>query len=107
MGDDPFSAKNLVATAYMAAIAGVSGAVSFYQKVKAGKARPFNVPEFAGEIIISGTVGVMTFWFFKGMGINEYLTAAGVAVSGHMGARAIFLAETKVEEFFKTWTPKN
>lgn len=107
MTDDPFSAKNLLATAYMAAIAGASGAVSFYQKVKAGKARPFNIPEFAGEIIISGTVGVVTFWIFKGLGVNEYLTAAGVAISGHMGARAIFLAETKVEEFFDSWKPKN
>lgn len=96
--DDPFSHKNLIATAYMAAVAGAGGLVSFYQKVKAGKVRAFNVVEFVGEIVISGAVGILTYWICKGLEVNEYLTVAGVAITGHMGARAIFVAETKIEE---------
>src|SRR5678809_1102853 len=98
MIDDPFSSKNLVATAYMAAIAGAGGLVSFYQKVKAGKVRVFNIVEFVGEIVISAAVGILTYWICKGLEVNEYLTISGVAITGHMGARAIFVLESKAEE---------
>lgn len=106
MTDDPFGTKELLATAYMAGIAGLSGAVAFYQKVKAGVSRPFNIPEFVGEIFVSGLVGVVTYWVMHGLEINDYLTAAGVAIAGHMGTRAIFLAETKLEDLVKAWGPK-
>lgn len=106
MTEDPFSTKNLIATAYMAVIAGLGGAVGFVQKVKAGKARPFNIPEFVGEIFVSGSVGVVTYWIMHGLDINDYLAAAGVAIAGHMGTRAIFLLESKAEELVKNFGPK-
>lgn len=100
--DDPFSTKNLIAAGYMAAVASIGGIVSFYQKVKVGKVRAFNVVEFVGEIVISGIVGVLTYWICKGLEVNEYLTVAGVAITGHMGTRAIFIVESKVETFLDT-----
>jgi hypothetical protein len=104
--DDPFSAKNLVATGYMAIVAGAGGLVNFYQKVKTGKARAFNIPEFIGEVVVSAAVGIVTYWVCKGLEINEYLTVAGVAITGHMGARAIFVLESKAEDLVKQWGPK-
>lgn len=89
----PFVAKNLWPTVWMATVALAGGAVSFYQKVKAGNARAFNITELIGEMFTSAVVGVVTFWICKGFGVDEYLTAAGVAITGHMGARAIFIAE--------------
>jgi uncharacterized membrane protein len=64
--DSPFVVQNLIPTLWMLGVAAAGGAVSFYQKVKAGKVR-------------------------------EYMTAAAVAITGHMGARAIFLAEQFIE----------
>jgi uncharacterized membrane protein (DUF4010 family) len=78
-------------------VAAAGGAVSFYQKVKAGKVRAFNVTEFIGEIFTSAFVGLVTFWICKYYGVGEYMTAAAVAITGHMGARAIFLAEQFIE----------
>jgi hypothetical protein len=89
----PFVANNFWPTVWMAAVALTGGAVSFYQKVKNGNARAINITEFIGEMFTSAVVGVVTFWICKGFGVNEYLTAAGVAITGHMGARAIFIAE--------------
>ena len=106
MTEDPFSAKNLIATGYMAVIAGAGGLVSFYQKVKAGQARAFNISELVGEIVVSGFVGLVTYAVCKGLEVNEYLTIAGVAITGHMGTRAIFMLETKAEELVKGFTPK-
>lgn len=96
--EGPFDPKNIVPTLWMAAIAAAGGWVNFQQKVKAGHARAFNFAELAGELFISASVGIVTYWICKGFGVNEWLTAAGVAVSGHMGARAIFLAEKTVEQ---------
>ncbi len=94
----PFSMKNLVPTMWMVAIAMIGGAVNFYQKVKSGKARSINVTELIGEMVTSAFAGLVCFWICKSYGVNEYLTTAGVAISGHMAARAIFLIEQIIED---------
>ena len=94
----PFVAKNIIPTLWMVAISAASGALSFYHKVQDGKVRAFNITEFIGEIVTSCIVGLVTFWICKGLEVNEYLTAAGVAITGHMGARAIFIAEQWFEK---------
>lgn len=94
---DPFSAKNLFPTLWMVGVAMLGGAVSFYGKVRAGTARAANIAELVGELFISGTVGVFTYWLLQGLEVNPYLIAAGVGISGHMGSRAIFVAEKWIE----------
>ena len=76
------------------------GFVSFMQKHKNGKVRAFNFTEFIGEVVTSGFVGVVTFWLCKYSNFSEYLTAALCAVTGHMGSRAIFIAEMTFEKWF-------
>jgi hypothetical protein len=93
----PFSFKALIPTFYIIGISAVSGALSFHQKVKAGRAKWANITEFVGEIFTSMFVGLGTFWICKGFEVNEWLSAAAVAVTAHMGARAIFLAEQWIE----------
>lgn len=93
----PFSDANLIPTLWMAVIAALGGAANWYQKVKAGQARAFNVMELVGEILVSAFVGLVTYWICKGYGVNEWLTAAAVAITGHMGSRAIFIAEQWLE----------
>ena len=102
----PEVVKHIIPSLYMAAIAAAGGALSFYSKVKTGKVRAFNITEFVGEIVTSAIVGLVTFWICKGFGVNEWLTAAGVAISGHMGARAIFLLEKTLEKKADTWAGK-
>lgn len=74
-------------------IASWGGAVSFYRKMKAGRARPFNIVEMIGEIATSAFVGVLTFWLCESAGINQLMSAALIGVSGHMGSRAIWQLE--------------
>lgn len=96
--DGPFSPDQLGPTAIMALVAVLGGCISFYGKWKAGKVRFFNVMELIGELFVSAACGVGAYWVFKGFEVNPYLTAAGVAVVGHMGTRAIFMAEQWVEK---------
>lgn len=106
MDPGPFDWKNLIPTIWMLLVAGAGGAVSWYGKVKAGHARAFNLTELIGEMLVSAFVGVVTYWICKGFGVSEWLTAAGVAISGHMGARAIFILERAIEKKVETMAEK-
>lgn len=102
----PFVAKNIVPTLWMVGVAVLGGLVSFYQKVRSGRTRPMNITELLGEIVTSAFAGLITYWICKFYGVNEYLMAAGVAISGHMGARAIFIAENWIEKKAEQQLPK-
>lgn len=75
----------------------LGGSVNFYRKLKQGHVRPFNVAELLGELMISAFVGVVTFLLCKGAGLNEFLTAGLVGLTGHMGTRAIMRMEKYLE----------
>lgn len=78
------------------------GLVSFFRKYKEGKTRAFNIVEFIGEIVISAFVGVVTFLLCEAGNINHLVSAALVAISGHMGSRAIFIFERYAEKWAET-----
>ena len=75
------------------ALAILGGVVSFMRKLQLGHTRVFNLVEFVGEIVTSAFAGVITFWMCEHSGLSPLVTAAFVGISGHMGSRAIFMAE--------------
>lgn len=84
--------------AWVIVLSSLGGAVNFYQKLKQGSARPFNFAELLGEIVGSAFVGIITFLLCKNSGFNELITAALVAITGHMGSRAMMLFERVLEK---------
>lgn len=76
------------------------GAVSYIQKVRSGKIHKWSFTELVGELVTSGLIGVLTFWLCEFGNLPPLLTAAFVGISGHMGARGIFLLEQKLERWF-------
>ena len=89
---DPFS-YSVLTYAWVVCLSGWGGIVNFIRKLHAGNARPFNVTELVGEIIISAFAGLITFWLCEASDINPFVGAALIGVSGHMGSRAIFAVE--------------
>ena len=87
------NAVSLWTYAGVIAVSGWGGVVAFIQKRRAGVARPFNFIELIGEVTTAGFCGVLTFWLCQAWHVNEWITAAAVGVSGHMGSRGIFLLE--------------
>jgi len=85
---------------WVIAISSWGGVVSFYRKMKAGRARPFNVIEFIGELTTSAFVGVITFWMCESAEIGQLMSAALIGISGHMGSRAIWQFEQWAERQF-------
>lgn len=79
-------------------VAAAGGAVNFQRKMREGAARAFNLTEFIGELFTSAFAGVLTFWLCEWQGIASLLSAVLIAISGHMGSRAIFGIEKWAEK---------
>lgn len=89
---------------WVSLLAMVGGLVSFIRRLNQN-----NKPErlgilfakLAGELIISGFAGVVTFYFCEYLNVEPLLTAVLVAISGHMGGNAIDLLTKSVEKIVK------
>lgn len=75
------------------------GVAGYIRKARRGAVVRFSVAELLGEIVISAFVGLITFYLCDASQIDPRLTAVMVAISGHMGSRAIFLFETRATRF--------
>ena len=73
------------------------GLVNFSHKLQEGRTSPFRFTEFVGEIVTSAFAGLLTFWLCEAAGIDKLLSAVLIAISGHMGSRAIFRLERWME----------
>lgn len=91
---------SLITYAWVAGLAIWGGVVSYYRKVKAGISRRFNFAELIGEILTSALAGVMTFWLCEWGQVDPLLSAVLIALSGHMGPRAIFQMEQMMNKKF-------
>ncbi len=78
----------------------LGGAASFARKVKQGHARAWNFAEFLGEVVISALAGLITFFLCEWSNFSPLLSAALIAIAGHMGSRAIFRFEGLLDEKF-------
>lgn len=90
---------SLITYGWVIVLAMWGGLASFIAKNKAGKARPFNVAELIGELVVSGLVGVLTFYLCTWANIDPLLAAALVGISGHMGSRAMAYFERYAERW--------
>lgn len=86
-------AYSFITYGWVFALAILGGVVSFMRKLQTGHTRVFNLVEFIGEIVTSAFAGVLTFWMCEHSGLSPLMTAAFVGISGHMGSRALFMAE--------------
>ena len=96
---DPTS-YSFITYAWVFGLSSLGGFVSFMNKVKTGHARAFNVAEFLGEIATSAFAGVITFWLCESSGIDKLISACLIAISGHMGSRAIMFFEDYLTKKF-------
>lgn len=55
--------------------------------------------KLAGELIVSGFAGLITFYLFEHLNVSPLLTAVCVGISGYMGGNFIDLVSNKLEKF--------
>ena len=81
----------------MLAAALLGGFVSWIGRVRTGAAA-VTVFGFVGEMCTSAFAGLLCFWTFEAWGIDRLYTIAAVGIAGHMGTRAIVLAERRLQQ---------
>lgn len=64
------------------------GTVNYITKVRSGQ-KKFKLKELILDLIVSTFAGLITFHFCRSAGISETMSAVLIAISGHMGTRAI------------------
>lgn len=88
--------------AWVIGISAAGGLANFHRNLSSGHARPFNFMELMGEVFTAVFVGTVTFLFCEWSGVNQLLTGGLCGLAGHMGTRAIFLAEQTVERYVQS-----
>jgi len=88
--------ENSVGYAWFVFLAIWGGTASYISKLKKEKGN-FSIAELLSEWSISGFSGIVTAYFCQSYGVGFYMTAALVAISGHMGGRTIYIIESIVE----------
>jgi len=82
---------------WVVGISALGGLVNFMRKVREGHVRAVNIVELLGELLTSAFAGLLTFWLCESADFDPLLSAVLIAVSGHMGTRAVFLFERYLE----------
>ena len=91
---------DLLTYAWVFGLAMLGGAASFVRRVRSGQAKYSNIVELVGELVISAFAGLVTFFLCRSANFDEMLTAAFIAISGHMGTRIIFMFEAYLVKKF-------
>jgi len=94
----PFA--DLLTYAWVFGLAMLGGAASFVRRVRNGEAKYYNIIGLIGELVVSAFAGLVTFFLCRSAGFDEMLTAAFIAISGHMGTRIIFKFEAYLVKRF-------
>lgn len=89
---DPFNYA-VMTYAWVLLISIWGGTAAFIRKVKTRAGGHFSIAEWVGECVISGFVGIITFWLCEQAEIPRLYSAALIAITAHMGSRAILLGE--------------
>ena len=87
--------------AFLLGLAVLGGFVSWYSRVRKGEIAAWNVQHLIGELATSAFAGLIAFWLCEWANLPPVLTAAIVGVSGHMGTKAISLAEGALKSRFE------
>lgn len=80
--------RNAMPYLYTLFLAAWGGAVHHFQRLRAHKMK-FRWRDFFIDIFICGFAGILTYLLCKSASINGAQAAFLIAISGHMGARAI------------------
>lgn len=87
------------------AVALLGGLVSWGAKVRAGTVQAWHLMSLVGELSTSALAGLLCFWLCEWQGFNPLLTASLVGIAGHMGTRALAMAEQVAEKRWGVTAP--
>lgn len=91
---------NILTYGWVIGLSILGGTASFVRRVRNGEARYSNIVELVGELVVSAFAGLVTFFLCQSAHLDGALSAAFIAISGHMGTRIIFMFEAALLKRF-------
>lgn len=91
---------SLITYAWVLFIAAWGGFVNYARKQREGIIKRFSIIEFIGEMSTAAFAGLVTFFLCEAAQLDPMLSAALIAISGHMGSRSIFMIEHYLQKRF-------
>lgn len=73
------------------------GIAGYIRKLKLGISASFSISEIIGDVVISGFVGLLTFFICEEYGLSKMQSAVVIAISAHMGCRALFTIDRAID----------
>lgn len=77
------------------------GSASYIRRVRSMQIPRYSFVEFIGEVVIAAGVGVLTFFLCEWGNLDKMLSAVFIAITAHMGSRALLIAEQVLERYIK------
>ena len=77
------------------------GSASYIRRVRSMEVPRYSIVEFIGEVVIAAGVGIMTFFLCEWANVDQMLSAVFIAITAHMGSRALLIAEQVLERYVK------
>lgn len=74
--------------------------VSYTRRISKGEIERFSIMELIGELVTSAFAGWITFVIAGKSGIDSEIVYCLVGISGHMGARTVFMLDTLLGRFY-------
>lgn len=92
---------SFITYAWVFGMAMLGGVAHNVKKLKDGTLSRFSFSELLGDLIISGFLGVVTFFLCEYAGLDKLLTAALIGISSHQGTRGIYFIEELIARRLK------
>lgn len=103
---DPLT-YSLLTYIFVFSLSTLGGIASYVGKCKGEIVTRFSIVELIGELVISGFVGIITFYLCEAAELNKVFSAALVGISSHMGSRTIMILEERVSTMISKWFKLN
>jgi len=97
---DP-SSYQVITYLWVVALSLWGGSASYIRRVRSMDVPRYSIVEFIGEVVIAAGVGVMTFFLCEWANVDQMLSAVFIAITAHMGSRALLIAEQVLERYVK------
>lgn len=95
---DP-SAFSLITYLWVTALSMFGGLITAWKTWLDSERRTYTISHFFLDIASSSLAGLITFWLANAAELNQLIITVLVAISGTMGARAIF----EMQYYYRRW----
>lgn len=92
---------NIITYVWILVLSAFGGVANNIRKIKSGELKRFSFSELVGDLVISGFLGVITFFLCEYENLDHMLTAAIIGMSAHQGTRGIYFIEKMLASRFK------